>query len=63
MMSTQLILTCHGKHLDECLGCTLNQGLSQDQSCLLDRQFPENLLFGQAKTSIRTFSGNNQIFS
>ena len=37
-------------------------------ACFLDRQFPENLLFGQAKISIKNFQfwlfgGNNKIFS
>ena len=37
-------------------------------ACLLDRQFPENLLFGQAKFSVTIFQfwlleGDNQIFS
>ena len=37
-------------------------------NCLLDRQFPENLLFGQAKVSMKyfqfcLFGDNNQICS
>ena len=45
----------------------VDQGLSQDPACLLDRQFPKNLLFGQANIfmknfQFRLFGGNNQIF-
>ena len=48
-------------------GVDLNQGLNQDLSSpFLDRQFPENILFGQISVKnyqFCFFGGNNQIFS
>ena len=50
--------------LDPLTWILVERDLPTNHLCLsLNRQFPENLLFGQAIFSMKTFLDNNQIFS